>query len=66
MTETRAEYQVLNTEANRATLEQRSGFVRVLDPQTGRFLFEYHPGRDLIAWTDRGRRIEIDLRKYRE
>lgn len=63
MSEERAVYGVLNSTQNRDKVDAQahSGFVRVLDPKTGRFLFEFHPRRNLIAWTDRGRRIEIDL-----
>jgi len=59
-------YGVLNSTQNcgRVDTQAQSGFVRVLDPKTGRFLFEFHPRRNLVAWTDRGRRIEVDLTPY--
>jgi len=58
---------VLSELVSRDTLicDRHNGFVRITDPATGRFLFEFHAERDMVIWYERGRRIEIELGKYR-
>lgn len=41
-------------------------FLRVTDPETGRFLFEYDPEREIVVWYERSRRIEIKLERYKK
>lgn len=64
MSESREPYTYHN---NRDILEgsERAKYVRVLDPETGRFLFEFDPLRDLIIWRERGKRVEVQLAQYR-
>ncbi len=64
MSETR---EVYASHKNHGTLETeaRAGYVRVLDPKTGKFLFEYDAERQIVVWRERGTRIEVHLRQYK-
>lgn len=46
--------------------ERTNGWVRVLDPQTGKFVCEFNPKHDRLVLYNRSRRIVIDLGQYRE
>lgn len=68
MSEQRAPYQtnsnLLPHDIKCVNVDARS-IKRVLDPETGRFLFEYDTERDMVIWYERGRRIAIPLEQYR-
>ncbi len=64
MSETREAY-TYHKKHDTLETEARSGYVRVLDPRTGKFLFEYDAERNIIVWRQRGARIEVHLSQYK-
>lgn len=46
--------------------ERPNGWVRVLDPKTGKFVCEFNPKHDRLVLYIRSQRIVIDLGQYRE
>ena len=64
MSEAREVYASHNKRAILET-EARAGYVRVLDPRTGKFLFEYDAERNIVVWRERGARIEVHLSQYK-
>jgi len=65
MSERRESY-LLNNGENSGTLETQPRIVRVVDPATGRFVFEYDTLRDEVIWRERGQRIVIEMSRYRK
>lgn len=64
MSEERAGY-LLNSNEKHDRVETRTRIVRVTDPATGRFVFEYDTLRDEVIWRERGQRIVIEMSQYR-
>jgi hypothetical protein len=65
MSEERVGY-LLKDNEKRDRVETHARIVRVTDPLTDRFVFEYDTERDEVIWRDRGRRIVIELSLYRK
>lgn len=56
---------ILNGDEKHDRVEAQPRIVRVVDPSTGRFVFEYDTLRDEVIWRERGQRIVIEMSRYR-